>query len=397
MSHTFISYAREDAAFALKLAHALRDAGVEIWLDQLDIPTGARWDRAVQKALETCGRFLIILSPAAIDSENVQDEIAVALDEQKTIVPVLHRACKTPLRLRRLQHVDFTGDFQAAFAELMDDVQIAPRVNAPTSTPSVMQEVAQASLPADKMSALLPKKIITPPEGMALIPAGWFLMGGDKKEQEKPIHKVYVDAFFMDKYQVTVEQYQRFLKAMGAENPPEWRDQIKFPKRPVVNVSWNDAQAYAHWAGKRLPTETEWEYAARGGHTGLAGEPRYEYPWGDAIDASKTNYNAEGKRGYEWKNAMRYLQDVGSYAPNGFGLFDMAGNVWEWCADWFDENYYKNSPERNPKGPTRGELRVLRGGSWLSVALNLRCADRVDDEPTNRVNYVGFRSSQDVR
>ncbi len=377
MPHTFISYAREDAAFALKLAQALRAAGVEIWLDQLDIPAGVRWDRAVQDALETCARFLIILSPASIDSENVQDEIAVALDENKTIVPVLFRACKTPLRLRRLQHVDFTGDFQTAFAELMEDLQPVPRDNAPTP-------VAPA------------KKIITPPEGMALIPAGWFLMGGDKEEREKPIHKVYVDAFFMDKYQVTVAQYQRFLKATGADNPPEWKDQIKFPKRPVVYVSWDNAKAYAQWAGKRLPTEAEWEYAARGGFTGLAGEPRYEYPLGDEIDASKANFNANKDRGSKWEDAMRHLQDVGSYSPNGFGLFDMAGNVWEWCADWFDENYYKSSPERNPRGPEQGEKRVLRGGSWYNDPQNLRCANRNGYTPTYQFNNVGIRCAQDV-
>lgn len=391
MSHTFISYAREDAKFALKLAKALRAAGVEIWLDQFDLPSGARWDRAVQAALETCARFLIILSPAAIGSENVQDEIAVALDENKTIVPVLFQACKTPLRLRRLQHVDFTGDFQTAFAELMEDLQTAPRGNEPTpaSAPAVtpqLRAVAQASLPVDKRSALRssPEKMIAPPEGMALIPAGWFLMGGDKEEREKPIHKVYVDAFFMDKYQVTVAQYQRFLKATQANNPPERKEQIKFPKRSVVNVSWNDAQAYAQWAGKRLHTEAEWEYAGRGGYTGLPGEPRYEYPWGDEIDASKANYDSNG------------LKDVGSYPANGFDLFDMAGNVWDWCADWFDENYYKNSPERNPCGPAQAEYCVLRGGSWNSSPQDLRCAYRLYLDPTVQDGVAGFRCAQDA-
>ncbi|NUO79642.1 SUMF1/EgtB/PvdO family nonheme iron enzyme [candidate division KSB1 bacterium] len=379
MTHTFISYAREDGGFALQLAKALRAAGVEIWLDQLDIPAGVRWDRAVQTALETCGRFLIILSPAAIDSENVQDEIAVALDENKTIVPVLYRACKTPLRLRRLQHVDFTGDFQPALAELLDDLQIATRDNTPML-----------------LSASSTKKIITPPEGMVLIPAGWFLMGGDKEEREKPVHKVYVDAFFMDKYHVTVEQYQRFLKATGAENPPEWKDQIKFPKRPVVHVSWEDAQAYAQWAAKRLPTEAEWEYAARGGYTGLVGEPRYEYPWGDEIDANKANYDADGTRGYSWEDAMRHLKEVGSYPPNGFGLFDMAGNIWEWCEDWFAEDYYKNSPERNPKGPASGEYRVLRGGSWSVNPLSMRCAGRDGYSAADQGGYIGFRCAQDA-
>jgi len=382
MPHTFISYAREDSAFALQLAQALRAADVEIWLDQLDIPTGARWDRAVQLALETCERFLIILSPASIDSENVQDEIAVALDENKTIVPVLYRDCKTPLRLRRLQRIDFSEDFQSALQELLEDLNAATQSNKQTHPKSTTQ-------PAPK--------IITPPEDMVLIPAGWFLMGSENgTNSEKPVHKVYVDAFFMDRYQVTVEQYQRFLKATNAGNPKEWKDQLEFPKRPAVFVSWGDAQAYAQWAGKRLPTEAEWEYTARGGYTGLAGEPRYEYPWGDEADPNKANFNADGQRGYEWDDAIRYLKEVGSYPPNGFGLYDMAGNVWEWCADWFDEDYYKNSPERNPQGPEQGQGRVLRGGSWNNFPPYMRCAYRNWDFPTYLYYYVGIRCAQDV-
>ncbi len=381
MPHTFISYAREDAVFALQLARALRAAGVEIWLDQLDITAGARWDRAVQQALETCARFLIILSPASVESENVQDEIAGALDENKIIVPVLLRDCKTPLRLRRLQRVDFTGEFQSALHELLEDLNVSPPTNTQTQPP-------QSLPPAEK--------IITPPEGMVLIPAGWFLMGAEENDEEKPIHKVYVDAFFMDKYQVTVERYQRFLKATQTNNPEQWNDQLKFPKRPVVSVSWDDAQAYAQWASKRLPTEAEWEYAARGGYTGLGGEPRYEYPWGDEADANQANFNADGSRQWGWENAKRYLKEVGSYPPNGFGLYDMAGNVWEWCADWFDENYYKVSPERNAKGPERGTLRVLRGGSWYIYPSDLRCVIRLRGSPSNRGGDGGFRCAQDV-
>ncbi len=136
MNHSndlFISYAREDAAFALRLAKDLRAAGVSIWIDQLDIPTGARWDRAVQEALENCARFLIILSPDSVASENVQDELALALDEDRIIVPVLHRDCKTPLRLRRLQRIDFTQDYKRGLQKLLSDIsrvdeKPAPRV-----------------------------------------------------------------------------------------------------------------------------------------------------------------------------------------------------------------------------------------------------------------------------
>ncbi len=381
MPHTFISYARKDGAFALQLAQALRDAGVEIWIDQRNLSVGTRWDDDVQQALETCEHFLIILSPASIQSENVKNEIAVALDENKIIVPVLYRDCKTPLRLRRMQHIDFTGDFQLALQELLEGLNVATPNHAQTQ-PNPSTEPAP--------------KVITPPEGMVLIPAGYFLMGGDIHEHEKPIHKVYVDAFFMDMYQVTVKQYQDFFKDAQFSKPEKWNDQLKYPEHPVVLVSWDDAQAYAQWAGKRLPTEAEWEYAARGGYTGLNGKPRYEYPWGNEVSPGKANFAPNENRKWSWDNAERYLKDIGSYPPNGFGLYDMAGNAWEWCVDWFDEKYYEISPERNPQGPSQGTRHILRGGSWINGPQSMRCADRLGYNSAVRGNRVGFRCAQDV-
>lgn len=199
------------------------------------------------------------------------------------------------------------------------------------------------------------------PAGMALIPSGTFLMGSnDGESDEKPVHHVFVDAFYLDKYEVTVAQYQQFLNANPQRTSPEnWGEQLRNPNHPVVYVSWEDANAYARWAGKRLPTEAEWEYAARGGNTGLGGKPIHKYPWGNDPSQDQANYTGTAGRD-QWSGTS----PVGSFPPNGYGLYDMAGNVWEWCADWYDENYYKGSPERNPKGPSQGNLRVLRGGSW---------------------------------
>jgi len=223
------------------------------------------------------------------------------------------------------------------------------------------------------------------PAGMVRIPAGYFMMGSEDGGSEEKLHKVYVDAFYMDKYEVTVAQYQRFLDAKPQQRQPEnWQEQLQYPKRPVVYVTWEDAKAYADWLDKKLPTEAQWEYAARGGFTGVYGKPHYKYPWGNDYSSTKANFSSSP-------------EDVGSYSPNGYGLYDMAGNVWEWCADWYDENYYGASPSQNPRGPSSGTLRVLRGGSWDYLADDVRCAGRGGFDPAEGYSYVGFRCVQDVR
>jgi len=247
-------------------------------------------------------------------------------------------------------------------------------------------------------------KLLVPqtPEGMVLIPAGTFTMGSNDYDNEKPPHKVSIAAFYFDKYEVTVGQYQKFLAANPSYNQPEnWNEQLQNPKRPVVNVSWNDAVAYCEWLSKqrgkrvRLPTEAEWEYAARGGLSGK------KYPWGDNISAANANYDAESNRGYSWEDAKRYLREVGSYSANNYGLYNMAGNVWEWCSDWYSADYYRTCAQQgvvtNPQGPDKGASRVLRGGSWVNIAIILRCAFRVSNEPASRGCDIGFRCSQDVR
>jgi sulfatase modifying factor 1 len=187
---------------------------------------------------------------------------------------------------------------------------------------------------------------------MALIPAGEFQMGSnDGEDNEKPIHTVYLDAFHIDIYEVTNAQYKKFMDATGYKAPYYWSyPDYNAPNNPVVAVRWEDAKAYADWAEKRLPTEAEWEKAARGG---LAGKM---YPWGNTV--THDNANDDGTGG---KDVWEYTSPVGSFAPNGYGLYDMAGNVFEWCADFSDNNYYANSPKSNPTGPASGEYRILRG------------------------------------
>ena len=224
---------------------------------------------------------------------------------------------------------------------------------------------------------------------LVLVPAGAFLMGSEEGfPVERPVHRVFVNAFYLGKYPVTNAQYERFVAETGhrvpyLDDPRARLDNWDLEKRtyppgraqhPVVLVSWHDAQAYCAWAGGRLPTEAEWEKAARGGLE----EKRY--PWGDEIDPSLANYdNREG------------TTPVGSYPANGYGLYDMVGNVWEWVADWYDAQYYRESPAQNPQGPEKGAVRVLRGGAWLLFAQFCRVAYRFRNSPDFRFNLIGFR------
>lgn len=246
------------------------------------------------------------------------------------------------------------------------------------------------------------------PDGMVLIPAGEFEMGSHtEKSNERPVHTVYLDAFYMDIYEVTNAQYKVFVDAnpqWQKDNiPEEYHDGVylrlwdgnTYPEgkanHPVIYVSWYAAMAYAEWAGKRLPTEAEWEKAARGG---LVGKP---YPSGDTIDATRAN------------DARHFGApiDVGQYPPNGYGLYDMAGNISEWCLDEYDPDFYATSPRENPfsKGTREATIkdfkkvqekkRVLRGGCWSDNGLFLRVSYR-DWGPQNYTSiFRGFRCVKD--
>ncbi len=240
------------------------------------------------------------------------------------------------------------------------------------------------------------RKMMMVPEEMALIPAGNFLMGdafGEGNSDERPWHRVYLDAFFIDKYEVTNEQYRAFCDATGRGYPldPGFGGSytsnyfLNKPQNPVTDVTWHDASAYATWACKRLSTEAEWEKAARGALEGK------RYPWGDTITHDDANYSGAGGR-----DMWNYTSPVGSFSPNGYGLYDVAGNVWEWCADWYGDSYYGSSPASNPTGPATGAYRVLRGGSWFNAASYVRVALRNSLVPSLRNDIYGFRCARSL-
>jgi formylglycine-generating enzyme len=304
------------------------------------------------------------------------------------------------------------------------------------------------------------RKPETPPPGMIWIPGGTFQMGSSSAEfkgEAEPIHAVAVPGFWMDATEVTNEQFAEFVKATGyvtvAEKVP---DAAQFPdvpkdklkpfsavftpptsdtparrmddwwkpvygadwkhpdgpgssitgkeKYPVVHISWVDAQAYATWAGKRLPTEAEWEFAARGGLDGKT------FAWGDEFKPGGKSMANTWQGTFPNQNLTedghRTAAPVGSYPPNGYGLYDMAGNVWEWCSDWYSRDYFKNSPKDNPKGPEssldpmdpKSKRKVQKGGSFLcaeNYCARYQVGARHSGEMESAADHIGFRCVKD--
>ncbi len=276
-------------------------------------------------------------------------------------------------------------------------------------------------------------KLIPPsPHDMALIKGGCFKMGNffeNGGSDELPVHEVCVDDFYIGKHEVTVGAFREFFEEIDYitdaerdekgwvlnETGDSWEEQEGInwrnpgfeqdDRHPVTMVSWNDAVAYISWLNKksgktyRLPSEAEWEFAARDG--GKLIEYSWGNEWPDGNIAGDELGNHFPRRPWpvweDYDDSFVFTSPVGSFKPNSFGLYDMSGNVWEWCADWYDGDYYANSPINNPEGPIAGTHRVRRGGSWFSVPQNLRTGIRDTGTPDERDFYLGFRLARNAK
>lgn len=244
---------------------------------------------------------------------------------------------------------------------------------------------------------------------MVKIPAGTFLMGSDKKvdrnayQPEFPQRRVYLDAYEIDKFEVTTVQFLKFVLATDRKPLIDWQYeggnfQETMANHPVMHVSWFEAEAYCQWAGKRLPTSAEWEKAARG-------EDGRIYPWGnEPAGLSRANFGRTGLSGPVRDRPERLLLyppiiSVDKYenAVSPYGVFQLAGNVAEWTADWYDPHYYKTAPDRNPKGPEKGTQRAFRGGGWIDSTPSVRPAQRNGTDPNTKMNWLGFRCARDAK
>ncbi len=267
-----------------------------------------------------------------------------------------------------------------------------------TPAPAPVDRTAAASreIPSAPVREAEPvKKTPSPVEKISVdwvrIPGGTFSMGdflGDLPSQVQctPVHEVTVSPFELSRTEVTVREYALFLTATNRTPPDHWQEQLLNPERPVIYVTWKDADTFARWAGGRLPTEAEWEFAARGG------VERQKYPWGIDSPAGRANLGHDWAGGNGWR---QYLQKPGQYAPNNYGLYDMAGNVWEWTADWFGP--YHASRAINPSGSKTGNMKVIRGGGWNSADNFVRNAMRGPTSPAKKDAHIGFRIARNTR
>ena len=403
----FLCHSSGDKPVVRDLYRRLKTDGFAPWLDEEELLPGQDWREEIPKAVRTSDVVVVCISQKSVTREGfLQREIRVALDAEEEkpegtifIVPLRLEEVEVPSRLRQWHWADWfrEGGYQRLVKAL--------KVRADAVGVNVLSEVeeagrkAGAELKASKEEAA-PKQADVPPASPALstirenakdglkyvwIPPGTFMMGcspGDTEcfKAEKPAHQVTLSkGFWMGQTEVTVGAYKRFTRAAGRQMPtaPDFNTGWADDAMPIVMVTWEDARDYCRWAGGRLPTEGEWEYAARGGST-------------------ESRYGNLDEIAWYLNNSGGHAHQVAQKRANGFGLFDVLGNVWEWVNDWYDENYYQNSSSQDPPGPANGQLRVLRGGSWVNFPVYVRVSFRSRNFPLNRSFNIGFRCVRDA-
>jgi len=387
MPQVFISYSRKDLTFVERLAADLKDSGFEVWYDLSNLEGGARWNRVIEQAIEDSQYMVVVLSPDAVASEWVDDEVGYAKRLKKKIVPLYYLPCKIGMVYVNLNYIDAQGrKYIDNFNQILRALNAPPvgRVSKPTPSAQPKQSQAESlTYETPKPARTITNQPITNPptlsNGMEFmrVPAGKFLMGSrdDNKlayDDEKPQHTVDIPYdYWMARYPVTNELYNAYVLSKGIKHPVDGWEKKK--DHPVVYVSWKDAMTYCQWLNSllkgelpaglvlRLPTEAEWEKAARG-------TDGREYPWGNQFDKNKCNTYEGGKGG---------TTPVGLYSSQGdspCGCADMSGNVWEWTHSLYKPYPYQVNDGREDEKASGA--RALRGGSFIDYVRNARCAYR---------------------
>jgi formylglycine-generating enzyme required for sulfatase activity len=397
MPRVFISHATADRDFIEReIIPLLQRNGVETWYARDDIAAADEWERTILQGLRSCDYFLVVMSPHSARSRWVKREVDWAFHKgEKPVVPVLLADCDSDdfhIGLAGIQHVDYRHDLETARSRLL-------AFFSPQGPP-------KAALPFGKRLPAMPAEL-TNAVGMklVLVPPGTFWMGSPQMEAERqddegPRHQVTITRpFYLGVNPVTQREFQTVM----GYNPAHFtEDKDGGPHHPVEQVSWEEAVEFCRRlsalpdgaSGRRvyrLPTEAEWEYACRAG-------TKTRFYWGHVISTANANFDAKRSRDPQAYVPFHWGQTagVGGYLPNEFGLYGMHGNVWEWCGDWYGEDYYQHSPERDPQGPDGGTLRVLRGGSWFAGGAGCRSAVRHAMPPGEREDDCGFRVALSV-
>ncbi len=392
----FLSYASQDRPLAEAINRALLEQGHDVFFDREDLPPGEEFHARIRRAIEASDLFVFLVSEAAIDPGSYTlNELDIAGKKFRQasgrLLPVLLRPMafdRLPAFLSSVTVLESPGNIPASVADAVHRIALERR--------RAMQWKVGAGITAAVLIAAVawfarskgtPASEITGNDGApaVLVPAGNFTRGDD---EESPRREVYLDAFYIDRYEVTTRRYAKFLAATGSSRPPDgWEslDPRSGDEFPVVGVDWNDASAYCKWAGRRLPTESEWEKAARG-------TDARRYPWGDTSPTpDQANYQNTSPEAYGGG-----LAKVGSHSAGSspFGVQDLAGNAAEWVADWHSESFPVGDV-RNPKGPETGTNRVVRGGGRFDPAERLIATKRFHGPPDLRADDIGFRCARD--
>jgi formylglycine-generating enzyme required for sulfatase activity len=393
----FLSYSSSDRTLVEPIYLALRAQGHTVFFDRADLPAGEEYDARIRQAIEKSQLVLFMVSPDSLDPGSYTlTELAIA---QKTwghpagrVLPVILRPIsleRIPPYLKSVTLLEPQGDLTASVADQVYRIaQARCRARLKNAAAVLVAAVVCAGVYAYWMFRD-PAAEITGNDGAiaVVVPAGNFVMGNDV---ESPLRQVYLDEFYIDKYEVTILRYAKFLDATGGARPPQGWQQLHLESAgalPVVGVDWHDAEAYCRWAGKRLPTESEWEKAARGGDG-------RKFPWGSE-DPTPTHANFGKSADGPYSGA---LAPVGN-RPAGkspYGAHDMAGNASEWVSDWFAAGFVRGDV-RNPKGPENGTAKVIRGGGWYDPPERLNSSRRMHASTTTRADDVGFRCAKDYR
>jgi len=418
MAHdVFISYSARNKETADALVAKLESNNIRCWFAPRDILPGMNWSGSIVEAIEACPIFILVFSEASNQSKHVKREVELAVETEKIILPFRIEDVTLSIHMRyfiKTQHwLDaITPPLANHLNDLVKSVnaflrQRPQNTNAPqvsSDQPYSPNNENLVKLKTDKIQAgeLVISNTI-PGLEMLLIKQNDFNMGdvfGDGEYMEKPVHRVTVFDFYLGKTEITNVQFARFLEEYGGNiiklgdyagqpmitaspglegNGSYWEVVSGYENHPVVNVTWYGAFEFSKHYNLRLPTEAEWEFAARSG--------------GKNEKWAGTN-SISNSREYSWfkQNSIFDTYPVGTKKPNSLGFYDMCGNVWEWCQDWY--GIYGSSSVRNPQGPPIGSTRIIRGGSCIDVPKEARTVVRRHLSPLEKSRHIGFRVAQ---